>query len=139
MLNPQGELVLQKFTYGTAISLANLVSFTYTLNLANVSVTPTNVTSLYGILGETAGSYLFVIQFLQDGLTYQFGSDVQGDWCYGLAGTCSDGGGSIGIDHGIDCEFSPAIVGSTPEPGSLGFMAMGFAGVASAVRRRVRG
>lgn len=134
--NPQGQLILQNYTDGTALESTELVSFTYTSNLADVSVTSSNVLSLEGSLGSTAGSYQFTAVFSENGQDYTFATDPAGDWCYGLTGTCSEGGGSIGVDHGTNGVFSPAVA-ATPEPDSLALLATGFFGVASLARRRM--
>jgi hypothetical protein len=145
--NPQGVLVLQNYTLGDEITYANFVSFTYTSNLADVSVTSANLGTAEGVVGSTSGNNNFAIEFGSPTYTFQLATD--GTWCYGSTGTCSVvcmgdscGGGIIGIDHGTDGAFTLETPSSVPEPSSLLLLGSGLTALAAVRRRfdvRVRG
>lgn len=62
--NPQGQLVFQNYAFGNdGFESSNLVSLTYTSSLADVSVTQSNVFTMEGQFGTTAGSYPFTLVF----------------------------------------------------------------------------
>ena len=138
--NPQGQLVLDDYTSGTALNPTELVSFTYTSNLADISVSQSNISFLNGSLDNTPGSYLFTLIFAENAQHYAFLTDTAGNWCYGLTGTCDIGsGGLIGIDHGVDGVFSPAAPASTPEPSTLLMLGTGVLGGLGVFRRKLTG
>ena len=140
--NPQGQLILDDYTSGTALNPTELVSFTYTSNLADISVTQSNISFLNGSLDNTPGSYLFTLIFAENAQHYAFLTDTAGNWCYGLTGTCDNvgsGGGPIGVDHGVDGVFSPAAPASTPEPSSLLMLGTGVLGGLGVFRRKLTG
>lgn len=135
--NPQGQLIVNDYTYGTALYPAELVGFTYTSSLADVSVTQSNLESMWGYLGSTPGSYPFTLVFAENDQVYVFATNTAGDWCYGPEGTCENlSGGAIGIDHGVDGVFSPAAPASTPEPSSLLMLGTGAIGGLGVFRRK---
>lgn len=55
----------------------------------------------------------------------------------GLDGTCAVGGGSIGIDHGTNGVFSPAVAAAAPEPFSLLLLATATLGGVGIVHRKL--
>jgi hypothetical protein len=133
--DPQGTLVLQDYTPGDALTASDLVSFTYTSSLADVSITGLNLSSLTGSLGSTPGSYDFEAVFLTEAGTFSFDTATDGTWVYGPGCGVLCGGGPIGIDHGTDGMFS-VTTASTPEPSTLWLFCTGLTTVA-ALRRRV--
>jgi hypothetical protein len=133
--NPQGVLVLQNYTFGDPLQASELVSFTYTSSLADVSVTQANLSSLTGSLGSTPGSYDFEAVFSTEAGIFTFDTATDGTWVYGpdcVGDSC--GGGTIGIDHGTDGTFSPATA-TAPEPSTLLLFGSGLTTLA-ALRRR---
>jgi hypothetical protein len=137
--DPQGTLVLQNYTPGTEITTSELVSFTYTSSLADISVTQSNIDGLTGTL-ENSGDVTFAAVFSEAGSTEAFTVWTDGIWCYGLSGTCSDcigdscGGGAIGIDHGVNGTFTLAGT-PTPEPSTLCLFGTGLTMIAMFGRR----
>jgi PEP-CTERM motif len=142
--NPQGTLVLQNYTLGESITSSNFVSFAYTSNLADVSVTSANLIDIEGNLGSTPGNNNFGIQFGASP-QFSFGLETDGTWCYGTSTTCSIpcvgdlcGGGTIGIDHGTNGVFALETPSSVPEPSSLLLLGSGLTAL-PAFRRRLGG
>jgi PEP-CTERM motif len=137
--NPQGELVLENYTFGTPASASQFVSFNYTSSLADVSVTQSNLLSITANLASTPESDDFALFFTQNGQNFTFQTVNDGIWCYGLTNDCgvSLGGGTIGIDQGTDGIFSPADATATPEPSSLALLSIATAGSLAFARRRL--
>jgi hypothetical protein len=93
-------LVLQNYTLGSTILLANFVSLTYSSNLVNFTLGPANVPSISGSLPANLPSAASVNFFANTGGAAQgmeLWTSSSGNWCggfecagdYGTAGTWS--------------------------------------------------
>jgi hypothetical protein len=96
----QATLVLQNYTLGSTILLANFVSLTYSSNLVNFTLGPANVPSISGSLPASLTSAADVDFFATTGGAAQgmeLHTSSNGNWCggfecagdYGTAGTWS--------------------------------------------------
>jgi hypothetical protein len=79
-----GSLTVQNYTLGGTLTTCNLVSFTYTSNLANYTVTQANSPSLSGSLPSTLPGKAAIL--VQDSVhpTFQSNNDGTGSWAVGF-------------------------------------------------------
>ena len=96
----QATLVLQNYTLGSTIVLANFVSLTYSSNLVNFTLGPANVPSISGSLPASLPAAVDVDFFATTGggaPGMELPTSGNGNWCggfecagdYGTAGTWS--------------------------------------------------
>ena len=93
----QATLVLQNYTLGNTILLANFVSLTYSSNLVNFTLTPANVPSISGSLPASLPSAASVNFFATTGGAAQgmeLNTSNDGTWCSGFE--CAGDRGTAG-------------------------------------------
>lgn len=119
-----GELVLEDYTPGSSITLANFVSFSFTSSI--LSYTLTSVSSIAGSFLSVPGEN-FVNILTPD---FAFVTTPFGPWCTGGNPTCS---AVTGNSHLWTVE---TVTPTIPEPAAWALMLLGFGLVGVTLRQR---
>jgi hypothetical protein len=161
-----GEVVLQNFTPGQALTAANFVSFSFTTSFGQVSINASQLTSFGGLLdpANMTGAWL---KIGEDGQTFESTGTSFWEVMSSLNGSSIGGGGgggggrqgrdpdsgspspptpqfdSFGSDdtdsvNNFSVDFVQGANGGVPEPAVWTLMIGGFAGVGGILRSRKR-
>ena len=78
-----GQLTVQSYTLGTALSSCNFVSFTYSSNLRSFTITPATLSNLSGTLPSTLPAAA-TVSIIGSGIN-ALSTNVNGSWGVGIA------------------------------------------------------
>jgi hypothetical protein len=122
-----GTLVVEDYTVGSALTLDNFVSFTYS-SAVIPSLVITAPTSFAGALGSTSGFYnVQIANASAAGVSSYFGSSTGGSWALTQA---------FPTDIGISGTWTLLEESAVPEPATWGLMIVGFGAAGTVMRRR---